>query len=457
MRTHWPAGDFAMTERDIFVAARDKTDPAAQAAFLDETCGDDAALRMRIERLLRADAAPDSILDTPACPPRDIRQPETRALQPELQDAIPPKKEQGVILSFLSPAGRADSLGRIGHYEVLEVLGQGGYGIVLRAFDDVLQRVVAVKVLAPEMAAMSPARKRFLREAQSAAKIRHENVVQVHAVEEQPLPYLVMDFIPGESLQQRLDRTGPLELHEVLRIGRQIAEGLAAAHANKLIHRDVKPANVLLEGGPHKHVKLTDFGLARTADDASLTQSGFIAGTPMYMSPEQARGEPFDHRSDLFSLGSVLYVMTTGRPPFRAAHSLAVLARVSEDTPRPIPDIIPETPPWLCDIIARLQAKKPADRFQSAQEVADLLERCLTQLQQPMGPPDMTPGKAATGVGNPTTSRRGWAIAPTVLLLCAGLGLSEATGVTQLRGTIMRRFASEEVITQNPVTVTKNR
>ena len=127
-----------------------------------------------------------------------------------------------------------DSLGRIGHYEVLQVLGQGGFGIVFRAFDDVLQRVVAVKVLAPQMAATSPARKRFLREARSSAQVRHENVVQVYAVEEQPLPYLVMEFIPGETLQQRLDRIGPLEVPEVLRIGRQIAEGLAAAHAHGL-------------------------------------------------------------------------------------------------------------------------------------------------------------------------------------------------------------------------------
>src|SRR5439155_7548362 len=129
---------------------------------------------------------------------------------------------------------------------------QGGFGIVFRAFDDRLQRVVAVKVLAPQLATTSPARKRFLREARSSAQVRHENVVQVYEVAEQPLPYLVMEFIPGETLQQRLDRTGPLDVPEVLRIGRQIAEGLAAAHANDLIHRDIKPANVLIEGGSHK-------------------------------------------------------------------------------------------------------------------------------------------------------------------------------------------------------------
>src|SRR5262249_3077252 len=148
-----------------------------------------------------------------------------------------------------------------------EVLGRGGFGVVFRAFDEALQRVVAVKVLAPEMAA-SPARKRFLREARSSARVRHDNVVQVYAVEEAPLPYLVMEFVPGETLQQRLDRVGPLEVAEVVRLGRQIAEGLAAAHGTGLIHRDVKPANILIEAGPDQCVKLTDFGLARAADDA---------------------------------------------------------------------------------------------------------------------------------------------------------------------------------------------
>jgi serine/threonine protein kinase len=257
-------------------------------------------------------------------------------------------------------------------YEVLQILGRGGFGIVFRAFDEMLQRVVALKVMAPQLAATSPARKRFLREARSSAQVRHENVVQVYEVAEQPLPYLAMEFIPGETLQQKLDRTGPLDVPEVLRIGRQIAEGLTAAHATDLIHRDIKPGNVLLEGGHHK-VKITDFGLARAADDASISQSGIIAGTPMYMAPEQAQGQTLDQRADLFSLGSVLYQMTSGRPPFRASSALSVLKRVAEDQPRAIREIIPETPQWLCDIIAKLHAKDPDDRYQSAREVADVL------------------------------------------------------------------------------------
>ena len=231
--------------------------------------------------------------------------------------------------------GEPDSLGRIGHYEVLEVLGRGGFGIVFRAFDETLQRVVAVKVLAPSMAATSPARKRFLREARHAGNVRHENVVQIHDIsrDEERLPYLVMEFIPGETLQQRLDRTGPLDVAEILRIGRQIASGLAAAHDMGLIHRDIKPSNILIDTGPQQRVKITDFGLARAADDASISQSGVVAGTPMYMAPEQAKGEALDHRADLFSLGSVLYVMCTGRPPFRAEqHAGGAQARLPRTT-----------------------------------------------------------------------------------------------------------------------------
>src|SRR4029077_5438205 len=229
------------------------------------------------------------------------------------------------------------------------------------------------KVLSPQLAATSPARKRFLREARASGCVRHENVVQIYAVEEQPLPYLVMEYIPGQTLQQRVDQTGPLEAPEVLRIGEQIARGLAAAHAQGLIHRDIKPGNILLEEGLEHKLKITDFGLARAADDASLTQSGVIAGTPSYMSPEQAEGRPVDHRSDLFSLGSVLYAMCTGRPPFRAGTSMGVLKRVCEETPTPIRETNPEIPDWLAAVVERLHTKDPAGRFPSAAEVAEVL------------------------------------------------------------------------------------
>jgi WD40 repeat protein/tetratricopeptide (TPR) repeat protein len=300
----------------------------------------------------------------------------------------PPTQAEAVkgdaeTLAFLSPSKEPGHLGRLGHYEVVEIIGRGGMGLVLRALDDKLRRVVAIKVLAPQLASSATARKRFAREAQAAAAVSHDHVVNIYDVEESgPIPYLVMEYVPGLSLDERCKRGGPVELRDILRIGMQTASGLAAAHAQGLVHRDIKPANILLESGLQR-VKLTDFGLARAVDDASVTQSGVIAGTPMFMSPEQARGEQVDHRSDLFSLGSVLYMLCTGRPPYRAESTMAVLKRVCEDSPRPIRDINPEIPEWLCAIIAKLHAKNPASRFQSAAEVAQLLEQHLAHLQQP--------------------------------------------------------------------------
>jgi hypothetical protein len=243
--------------------------------------------------------------------------------------------------------------------------------------------VVALKVMAREIAGSAAARKRFSREAKAAAAVVHDHIVPIHAIEEASrVPYLVMQFIEGKSLQQKIDDEGSLELKEILRIGMQIASGLAAAHKQGLVHRDIKPANILLENGLQR-VKITDFGLARAMDDASVSQSGVVAGTPQYMSPEQADGKPVDHRSDLFSLGSVLYAMCTGRPPFRAPSTVATLKRVCEDTPRPIRELNPDMPEWLCELVGKLHAKRPAERFQSAKEVTDLLEQHLAHVQRP--------------------------------------------------------------------------
>jgi serine/threonine protein kinase len=384
--------------RAVYLMAVEAADPAHQAAILDRECASDTDLRERVEALIRTHQDPASLSDQPAGTPLPPDEGTTELNRPTAANEIPvgtakqdpppagasPKEDEGQIsLEFLLPSTKPGSLGRLGHYEVMAVLGRGAFGIVVRAFDETLQRVVAIKVLSPQLASTSPARKRFLREARGAGRIRHENVVQIYAVEEQPIPYLVMEYVPSQTLQQRLDQTGPLEVQDVLRIGERIARGLAAAHEQGLIHRDIKPANILLENGIEQKVKITDFGLARTADDASVTQSGMIAGTPLYMAPEQARGESLDHRADLFSLGSVLYTMVSGRPPFRAATPLAVLKRVNEDTPRPIREIIPEVPQWLSDLIARLQAKDRARRFQSASEVADLLAQHLAHLLHP--------------------------------------------------------------------------
>ena len=236
----------------------------------------------------------------------------------------------------------------VGTYEGRwESWGVGGMSVVLKALDPTLNRFVAIKVLAPHLATSGAARQRFAREAQAAAAIVHDNVIAIHGVAESlGLPYLVMPYVRGQSLQSRLDQLGALELKEILRIGKQVASGLAAAHAQGLIHRDVKPGNVLLADGVER-VTITDFGLARAADDATLTRTGTIAGTPQYMSPEQARGESVDQRSDLFSLGCLLYAVCTGVPPFRASSSYGVLQRICNNQPRSILEINPDIPVWF--------------------------------------------------------------------------------------------------------------
>ena len=287
------------------------------------------------------------------------------------------------VLSLLKPTDHPNMLGRFGGYEIVGIIGRGGMGVVLKGFDPSLHRFVAIKVLAPHLAASGAARKRFSREAQAAAAVVHDNVIAIHSVSEvDDHPYLVMPYERGRSLQKRLDEGGSLGVAEVLRIGMQAAAGLSAAHAQGLVHRDVKPANILLDDGVER-VKLTDFGLARAADDASLTKTGVIAGTPQFMSPEQARGDALDARSDLFCLGSVMYTMCTGRPPFRAETSYGVLRRITDTVPRAIREINPDIPQWLCEIIAKLMSKQPQDRPASAEKVALLLEDCLAHVQQP--------------------------------------------------------------------------
>lgn len=287
------------------------------------------------------------------------------------------------ILKLLGPTDDPHKLGRIGTYEVTAVIGRGGMGVVFKAFDAALNRFVAIKMLLPHLAVSGAARKRFAREGQAAAAVIDDNVMPIYSVAEwQDVPYLVTQYCRGTTLQKRIQDQGPLELKEILRIGMQTARGLAAAHAQGLVHRDVKPSNILLDGTVERAL-LTDFGLARAVDDASITRTGVIAGTPQYMSPEQARGGSVDARSDLFGLGCVLYAMCTGRPPFRAENSYAVLRLITDEEPRPIREINPEIPEWLCRLIHRLMAKSPNDRFSSAAEVATLLEQCLAHVQQP--------------------------------------------------------------------------
>jgi serine/threonine protein kinase len=287
------------------------------------------------------------------------------------------------VVDFLEPSEQPNVLGQLGEYEILDVIGRGGMGVVLKGYQRELARFVAVKVMAPHLASSGAARQRFVREARAAAAIVHPHVMPIHSVcTTARLPYLVMPFVACESLQQRIDRQGPLEIIEILRIGLQASHGLAASHAQGLVHRDIKPANILLEKSVDR-VMLTDFGLARAVDDASLTRTGIVTGTPQYMSPEQSCGEALDARSDLFSLGSVIYAMCAGRPPFRAESALAVLRRIIDTHPRSLREINPNVPEWLELIVGKLHDKSPDHRLQSANEVAGLLEQCLAHVQQP--------------------------------------------------------------------------
>ncbi len=287
------------------------------------------------------------------------------------------------IRGWLDASDDPRSMGRFAGYEIVGIVGHGGMGIVLKGFEASLNRYVAIKILAPRLATNGSARKRFAREAQAAAAVRHDNVIAIHRVDEwHGLPFLVMPYAGGISLQKRIDCDGPLSIEQTLRVGVQIASGLAAAHAQGLIHRDIKPANILLEQGVER-VTITDFGLARAADDASVTRTGIIAGTPQYMSPEQAEARQLDARSDLFSLGSVLYAMATGRSPFPGTGSFEVLKHIVNDPARPMREIQSSVPEWFERIVTRLHSKSPNDRPSSASEVAQVLQECLAYVQQP--------------------------------------------------------------------------
>lgn len=334
------------------------------------------------------------------------------------------------VLDLLAPSDDPHRLGRLGSYEISGVIGAGGMGVVLKAVDPSLDRVVALKVLAPHLANNETARRRFAREAKAAAAVIHPNVIPIHSVaSDGTVPYLVMAYVRGGSLQTRLENEGPLPLVETLRIGSQIAEGLAAAHDQGLVHRDIKPENVLLEEGVER-VTITDFGLARAVDDNTVTQHGTIAGTPMYMSPEQAAGQKVDQQSDLFSLGSVLYALCTGRPPYRDDSSYGVMRQIIDESPQPIGELNPEIPGWLESIIGKLMAKEKSDRFATAAEVHDLLERCLSHVQNPTANP--LPSKLQTGQF-PSTRKRLMKVifASSVLLMFLFAGIASQFGADQ--------------------------
>jgi serine/threonine protein kinase/regulation of enolase protein 1 (concanavalin A-like superfamily) len=306
----------------------------------------------------------------------------------------------GEALQFLAPAQRVDELGRLAHYRVLELLGAGGMGLVFRAEDTQLQRLVALKLLRPGLVRRVSARARFLGEARAMAAVKHDNIATIFQVGEvagdaaEPVPFLAMELLEGQSLADWLRRHGQPPWAWVARLGQQVAAGLAAAHARGLIHRDVKPANLFLEAPsgwadeplPSRpalaavgRVKLLDFGLAAALDDERRegvlagVQKGEVMGTPAYMAPEQVRGEPLDGRCDLFALGCVLYELCTGKSPFRRDRRQLQAQTLDDSPPRPLTEIDPAVPKALADLVGQLLAWAPSDRPASARAVEQQL------------------------------------------------------------------------------------
>ncbi|MCE9608322.1 MAG: protein kinase [Planctomycetia bacterium] len=325
--------------------------------------------------------------------------------------------------SFLSPPTSTDELGRLGSYRVLRELGRGGMGIVFEAEDPALHRRVALKVMQPSQAADAAAKQRFLVEARATAAIEHEHIVIIHQVgEEAGLPYLTMQLLRGESLAARLEKGAALPVGEALRVALETAQGLAAAHARGLIHRDIKPANIWIDAKGDR-VKVVDFGLARDlTSDVQLTQSGALAGTPAYMSPEQVEARPLDARTDLFSLGCVLYRMLTGRNPFTGQTLVSVLNAVTGTTPPAVESLNPRVPRAAVQLVERLLAKNRNERPASADEVVVELQKILTTQMAEASDVVPLPETATAGRSSNNNRRHVWiaAAAAAFFFICCG-------------------------------------
>jgi serine/threonine protein kinase len=288
-------------------------------------------------------------------------------------------------LSFLDPPNGPEEIGYIAHYRVIKVIGSGGMGLVFEAEDTHLKRIVAIKAMKREFVESYSNRERFLQEARSAAALESDYIVTVYQVGlAKDVPFLAMQMLHGEPLDARLTREAPLPLPDATLIARQITEGLATAHKHGLVHRDIKPANIWLECDTLKRgfrrAKLLDFGLARTlVRKRNLTNAGMIVGTPQYMSPEQASGNEVDCRSDLFSLGTLMYVMLTGQLPFNAETSSATLIDIITKTPPRLSEYNSSIPVEIENLVLKLMSKQPEERPASAQEVVETLDQILVE------------------------------------------------------------------------------
>jgi serine/threonine-protein kinase len=359
---------------ELFESALERR-PEDRAAFLEQACGDDAALRREIESLLTADAGASGFLE----PSTRLTHLLQRDLVPRLQAALGER------------------------YVVDRELGGGGMSRVFVAEETALGRRVVVKVLAPSLAAELDA-ERFHREIRIAASLQHPHIVPVHSAGEgDGLLYYTMPFVEGESLRQHIDRFGALPLAEAVRLLREIADALVYAHRRRIVHRDLKPANILLAAG---HALIIDFGIAKALSAAAeaphastgLTSTGFVLGTPTYMAPEQAAGDPVDHRVDLYALGCVAYELLTGRPPFRGESARELIAAHLADDPESVAEHRAGVPAALAALVMQLLAKRPADRPESAEEVVRVL--------QTLGTSDLEESARPVGIKSPAARAR---------------------------------------------------
>jgi formylglycine-generating enzyme required for sulfatase activity/serine/threonine protein kinase len=369
---------------DLTVSLRDAV--TVSAASDDALAGElqQRLHHLRVVRPVEAQAEPTQAFSAP---------PETSADA----NSRPSSSASAPTFSFLGPAQAPGEIGRLGSYRILKVLGQGGMGVVFQAEDPRLGRLCALKVMLPEVAHRSAMKERFLREARAAAQIEHDHIIPIYQVDEdRGVPYIAMPFLKGMSLEDWLrkkqkDVGSGVKLPEILKLGRQIARGLAAAHGRGLIHRDIKPANIWLDASAGGRVKILDFGLARLSEaggERNLTQSGAIMGTPAYMAPEQARGEKLDGRADLFSLGVILYRLCTGELPFKGKDMLSTLTALATHTPAPPHTLNQAIPEPLSQLVMRLLAKAPDQRTQSTEEVIAALQAIEKILVAPAERPE---------------------------------------------------------------------
>jgi serine/threonine protein kinase/tetratricopeptide (TPR) repeat protein len=263
-----------------------------------------------------------------------------------------------------------------GKYKILEELGRGGMGVVVKAKDTRLERTVALKFLPPELTRNEEAKKRFIQEAKAAAALDHPNICTVYEVDEaDDQTYIAMSYIEGQSLNDKL-KEGPMDVDEAKDIAIQVAEGLKEAHEKGIVHRDIKPANIMLtEKG---QTKITDFGLAKLSWGADLTKPATIMGTVAYMSPEQARGEEVDHRTDIWSLGAMLYEMLTGKRPFKKKHEQALIYSILNEEPQSLSKLRPDIPSYIEEIIFKTLKKEPEKRYQNIQQFIQDMKRSLS-------------------------------------------------------------------------------